>query len=200
MPLTKRRIRTAGSVGVGPRTPNTTIIPTTNAANLGTVTEMLQQFTETTGSTLPIPVSTTTNQSVQEQLDTLKQIVTSWDGVLREITQSVFGCLATTTVGGLPYYTELPTSEADLGVPRARLAEDQRVTLVYPQLQAAGYLFMRLRVTDPGTGEIEQFYVPVTNMSHPSAKAAKLLAIAGDAQPAYFDHFHNPGERDPKEQ
>ena len=146
---------------------------------------MLRQFTETTGN-LPIPVSTTTT-SVQEQLDALKQIVTSWDGVLREITQSVFRCLATTTVGGLPYYTELLTSEVDLGIPRARLVEDQRVTRC-PQLRpqavhaAAGHR--------PGTGEIEQFYVPVTNAGQPPAKA-QSCSPSRTTRNRLLRRFHN---------
>lgn len=197
MPITKRRFRTtAGTSGrARPETQNLV----RNESNLGNVTQLLQQYAETTES--PQTASTpATALGLQDQVNALKQIVTSWDAMLREITQSVFGCLATTTVGGLPYYTELPNNEPDLGAPRARLAEGQRVTLVYPQLQAAGFLFMRLRVTDPSTGEIEQFYVPVMSMAHQPTAAAKLLTIDGGGQEVtYFDNFHNPGETNPIE-
>jgi hypothetical protein len=157
---------------------------------------MLQQFTEGTSKSMTVTPAVT-ETSVLQQLEGLKKLVSHWDEILREITQSVFGCIATTTIDGLPYYTEIPKNETDLTTPRARLAIDQKATLVYPQLQAAGLLFMRLRRTDPGTGEIEQFYVPVTNMGLDAGRAGTLLGI-DKTDRAYFDHFHNPGETDPK--
>lgn len=188
MPLTKRRIRTVQSHAAGAKP------AAANAAYSGSVADLLQEYTETIHT--PPPAAVAVKGNLAEQVATLQQVVSGWDGILREITQSVFACVATTAVDSVPYFTELPKVATDLAAPHSRLAAGQLATLVYPQLQAVGLLFMRLRVTDAATGEIEQFYVPVSNMRQTNEQAAALLGTETVSH-AYFDHFHNPGETDP---
>lgn len=128
--------------------------------------------------------------ALKQQVQTLASQVQQWQQILTEITQSVFVLNATVSVDNLPYYTELPATKLDLAGYTGRLSAHTRVTVMYPQLQRSDFIFMRLRLCDPHTGEVQQYYIPVANNGLTSQDLQKLQLVDGQ----YLDNFSNPGE------
>jgi hypothetical protein len=144
-------------------------------------------------ATVPVPPTSAahaTITSLQNQVQALTSKVQQWQQILTEITQSVFVLRATVTVDSLPYYTELPASKSQLVGFAGKLHKDQEVTVMFPQVQRADFVFMRLRLCNLDTAEVQQYYVPVANNAL-TAQELQSLALP-DGQ--YMNRFRNPGE------
>lgn len=134
--------------------------------------------------------------SAMQKLLEIERQMKKWEGILTELSEAVFVVCATVVTDNVPFYTELPRTEADLRVPAGTLPAGTKVTLVYPQYPHLGLLFMRARFTNPSTSAIDQPFVPVANMKLPPHQVQALTGInSADAQ--YLNYFHNPGEADP---
>ena len=149
----------------------------------------------TASAQAPVPVPTSsaahaTITSLQNQVQALTSRVQQWQQILTEITQSVFVLRATVTVDSLPYYTELPTAKNQLLGFTGTLAKDQEVTVMFPQLQRADFVYMRLRLCNPDTAEVQQYYVPVANNGLTAQDLQPLQLRDGQ----YMNRFRNPGE------
>lgn len=136
--------------------------------------------------------------SAMQKLLDMERTVKKWEGILKELTEAVFVVCATVMTDNLPYYSELPTSEADLRLPTGTLANNTKVTLIYPQYPPPnlGLLFMRVRFCDPSTSAINQCFVPVANMKLQPQQVYALTGI-NSSESQYLNYFHNPGEADP---
>ena len=131
--------------------------------------------------------------ALKQQVQTLSGTVSQWQQILTEITQAVFVVNATATADIIPYYAELPESKDDLKSANVGyISKGTKVTLMYPQFRRPDMLFMRLRVVDAHTADVQQYYVPVANQG---LSAKDLLHYTGlhAEQDQYFDNFHNPG-------
>ena len=122
--------------------------------------------------------------------------VANWSQVLTEVTQSVFVLCATVTVNNIPYYMEIPENDRALGSPVGRLTAGRKVTLMYPQLVRNNMIYMRLRLVDVNSGDVQLYYVPIANQSLTQTQLARTVGIESTAD-QYFDYFHNPGDVDP---
>jgi hypothetical protein len=131
--------------------------------------------------------------ALKQQVQTLSGTVSQWQQILTEITQAVFVVNATATADNIPYYAELPENKEDLKSANVgNISKGTKVTLMYPQFRRPDMLFMRLRVVDAHTADVQQYYVPVANQG---LSAKDLLQCTGlnAEQDQYFDNFHNPG-------
>jgi hypothetical protein len=131
--------------------------------------------------------------ALKQQVQQLSGTVSQWQQILTEITQAVFVVNATATADNIPYYAELPESKDDLKSANVgNISKGTKVTLMYPQFRRPDLLFMRLRVVDAHTADVQQYYVPVANQG---LSAKDLLQYTGlnAEQDQYFDNFHNPG-------
>lgn len=135
-------------------------------------------------------------QELERKVQELQQIVDDWHQVLKEVTQAVVPVVATAIADMVPYYSELPESESDLASPVGRISVGRKAMLIYPQFERASLLFMRMRMIDPHTGEVQQFYVPVGNEAFDDAELAEATRI-DTAHQQFFSGFHLPGETDP---
>jgi hypothetical protein len=146
-----------------------------------------------------VHVSGDTNKEIvalKQQIHSLNTTVQNWHQVLTEITQAVFVVNATCAVDQVPYYIEMPEGKEALRSPVDYVRAGQKVTLMYPQFQRPDMLYMRLRVCDEHSAEVQQYYVPVANQGLSTRDLVELTGINADVD-QYFDWFHNPGEADP---
>ena len=123
---------------------------------------------------------------------TLAQIastVQQWQQILSEITQAVFVVVGEVLVPSLPLYVDLPTTKADLAAPVRSVSGT--ITVLYPQFTREEYIFMRVRVVDPNTAEVQQYYAPIAPANE------KNLFMNGSYYPQYVGNFRNPGEPGP---
>jgi len=133
--------------------------------------------------------------ALEKQTAALTTTVNSWHDILLEITQTVFPQIATALVD-VPYYHELPASRDELRVFDGTVPAGAMVTLVYPQVERAGLLFMRMRTTEPSTGAVNQFYIPVTNETLTATELQQCTRI-NSADDKFFNGFHLAGEVNP---
>lgn len=132
---------------------------------------------------------------LEQQVQSLSATVQSWHEILNEITQAVFPQLATALVD-LPYYDNLPETSEDLRHATGVIRADTVGTLIFPQVERAGLLFMRLRTTASATGAVKQYYVPVTNEKLTTTELHQYARI-NSADDKFFDGFHMAGEPNP---
>ena len=66
---------------------------------------------------------------------------------------------------------------------------------MYPQVVQDNFIYMRLRLVDEHSGDVQLFYTPIANQSL-TRKQLSAVGITSDAD-QYFDWFHNPGDPDP---
>ncbi len=131
--------------------------------------------------------------ALKQQVQQLSGTVSQWQQILTEITQAVFVVNATAVADNIPYYAELPETKADLQSANVgHIGKGTKVTLMYPQFRRPDLLFMRVRVVDAHTADVQQYYVPVANQGL-SAKDLQQYTGLDPQQEQYFDHFHNPG-------
>lgn len=133
--------------------------------------------------------------ALKHKLEQCLSKVQTWNEILTEITQSVFILCATATIDSIPYYSEIPTSERDIASAVGRLNAGDKVTLMYPQVVQDSFIFMRIRLVDVHSGDVQLFYTPIANQSL-TRKQLGAAGITSDAD-QYFDWFHNPGDPDP---
>ena len=134
--------------------------------------------------------------ALKSKLDQCVSKVSNWSQVLTEVTQSVFVLCATCTVANVPYYLDVPENERALSSPVGRLDAGRKVTLLYPQLVRNNMIYMRIRLVDEHSGDVQLYYVPIANQSLTQTQLAQTVGINSTAD-QYFDWFHNPGDPDP---
>ena len=134
----------------------------------------------------PLPPRTPANMSLAQIASTVQQ----WQQILSEVTQAVFVVVGKVLVPELPLYMDLPTSKADMNAPARTISGT--ITVLYPQFTREDYVFMRVRVVDPQTAEVQQYYAPIA----PTNEKA-LLNKVYHAQ--YVGCFRNPGEPVPSD-
>jgi hypothetical protein len=181
--------------------------PTSNLKSNAYTVEDQAAFTELSGSVATMQRADArmprVPQNVSAELASLKakveqcaSKVANWHQVLTEITQSVFILVATCTVSNVPYYADIPENDRALASPVGRLESGRKVTLLYPQLVRNNMIYMRLRLVDQHSGDVQMYYVPIANQSLTQTQLARTVGINSTAD-QYFDWFHSPGETDP---
>lgn len=127
------------------------------------------------------------NMTIAQIASTVQQ----WQQILSEVTQAVFVILGEVLVPALPLYVDLPTTKADLAAPVRTVSGT--VTILYPQFTREEYIFMRVRVVDPHTAEVQQYYAPIAPANE------KTLFVDGKYFSQYVGKFRNPGEPCPSD-
>lgn len=134
----------------------------------------------------PVAPRTAANLSLAQIASTVQQ----WQQILSEVTQAVFVVVGDVLVPELPLYMDLPTSKADMKAPVRTVSGT--VTVLYPQFTREDYVFMRVRVVDPQTAEVQQYYAPIA----PTNEKALLNNVY---HTQYVGRFRNPGEPVPSD-
>lgn len=129
----------------------------------------------------PVPARVAASMTLAQIASTVQQ----WQQILSEVTQAVFVVVGEVAVPELPLYVELPTTKQDLAAPARHI--QGTVTVLYPQFVREEYIFMRVRVVDPKTAEVQQYYAPI-------APAHEKSTLNGTYYSQYVTHFRNPGE------
>lgn len=139
----------------------------------------------------PLQVSSSASSAVPARLSSnmslpqIAAVVQQWQQILGEVTQAVFVIVGDVLVPQLPLYMELPNTKNDLANPV--MHAQGTVTLLYPQYTREDYIYMRIRVVDPNTAEVQQYYAPVGPTNERSL-------LQGTYYPVYVGRFRNPGE------
>ncbi len=140
----------------------------------------------TASAAAPVPTRAAPNLTLAQIASTVQQ----WQQILSEVTQAVFVILGDVLVPALPVYMDLPTTKADLKAPVRTVSGT--VTILYPQFTRDEYVFMRVRIVDPQTAEVQQYYAPI-------APAHEKSLLNGVFYPQYVGRFRNPGEPVPSD-
>ena len=133
----------------------------------------------TSSAASPVPAKVSPNMSLAQ----IAAVVQQWQQILSEVTQAVFVVVGDVLVPQLPLYMELPTTKTDVPVTYAT----GTVTLLYPQYTREDYIYMRVRVVNSQTAEVQQYYAPV-------APNNDKTLLQGAYYPLYVGRFRNPGE------
>jgi hypothetical protein len=137
--------------------------------------------TFTASAAAPVPARVAPNLNLAQIASTVQQ----WQQILSEVTQAVFVVVGEVAVPQLPLFVDLPVTKADLANPARTITGT--VTVLYPQFVREEYIFMRVRVVDPNTAEVQQYYAPI-------APAHEKSLLNGVYYSQYVGQFRNPGE------
>lgn len=140
-----------------------------------------EAFTVSSSAASTVPARVSANMTLPQ----IAAVVQQWQQILGEVTQAVFVVVGDVLVPQLPLYMELPNTKTDLANPVTHV--NGTVTLLYPQYTREDYIYMRVRVVDPHTAEVQQYYAPVGPSNEKSL-------LNGTYYSLYVGRFRNPGE------